>query len=161
MSYSLWPHGLGRARLLCPWGFSRQEYWSGLPCPPPGDFPNQEIKPRSPTLQADSLLSEPSRKTSILVYPPYINMVIVLTLSSIKRPTFSALLVQWAVHQSHKRPKFDPIDTDSSDSCYKKKKTELCPKCSLFPGFTRFSNTMCIWKCFLLSSHSISHPTPT
>ena len=35
--------------------FSRQEYWSGLPCPPPGDPPNPEIKPRSPTLQADSL----------------------------------------------------------------------------------------------------------
>ena len=27
------------AQLLCPWGFSRQEYWSGLPCPPPGDLP--------------------------------------------------------------------------------------------------------------------------
>ena len=54
-------------------------------------------------------------------------MVIVLTLSSIKRPKFSALLVQWAVSQSHKRPKFDPIDTDSSDSCYQKKITELCP----------------------------------
>ena len=30
-------------------GFSSQEYWSGLPCPPPGDLPNPEIKPRSPT----------------------------------------------------------------------------------------------------------------
>ena len=30
---------------LCPWGFSRQEYWSGLPCPPPGDLPNPGIKP--------------------------------------------------------------------------------------------------------------------
>ena len=39
-------------------GFSRQEYWSRLPCPPPGDLPNPGIKPRSPTLQADSLLSE-------------------------------------------------------------------------------------------------------
>ena len=38
--------------------FSRQEYWSGLPCPPPGDLPNPGIKPRSPTLQADSLPSE-------------------------------------------------------------------------------------------------------
>ena len=36
-------------------GFSRQEYWSGLPCPPPGDFPDPGIKPRSPALQADSL----------------------------------------------------------------------------------------------------------
>ena len=31
------PHGLQPARLFCPWGFSRQEYWSELPCPPPGE----------------------------------------------------------------------------------------------------------------------------
>ena len=37
-------------------GFSRQEYWSGLSCPPPRDFPNPGIKPASPALQADSLL---------------------------------------------------------------------------------------------------------
>ena len=41
-----------------PMGFSGQEYWSGLPCPPPGDFPNPGIEPGSPTLQADSLPSE-------------------------------------------------------------------------------------------------------
>ena len=40
-------------------GFSRQEYWSGLPCPPPGDLPNPRIEPRSPILQVDSLPSEP------------------------------------------------------------------------------------------------------
>ena len=40
-------------------GYSRQEYWSGLPCPSPGDLPDPEIKPGSPALQADSLLSEP------------------------------------------------------------------------------------------------------
>ena len=34
-------------RLLCPWGFSRQEYWSGLPFPSPGDLPEPEIKPLS------------------------------------------------------------------------------------------------------------------
>ena len=39
-------------------GFSRQEYWSQLPCPPPGDLPKPGIKPRSPTSQTDSLLSE-------------------------------------------------------------------------------------------------------
>ena len=39
-------------------GFSREEYWGGLPCPPPGDLPNPGIKPRSPALQADYLLSE-------------------------------------------------------------------------------------------------------
>ena len=35
-------------------GLSRQEYWSGLPCPLPGDFPNPGIEPRSPALQGDS-----------------------------------------------------------------------------------------------------------
>ena len=37
-------------------GFSRQEYWSGLPFPSPGDLPNPGIEPGSPALQADSLL---------------------------------------------------------------------------------------------------------
>ena len=35
-------------------GFSRQEYWSGLPFPSPGDLPNSGIEPRSPALQADA-----------------------------------------------------------------------------------------------------------
>ena len=64
---------LSRVRLFAtPWtvahkaplsmGFSRQEYWSGLPFPSPGDLPNPGIEPRSPVLQADSLLSEPQGK---------------------------------------------------------------------------------------------------
>ena len=44
--------------------FFRQEYWSGLPCPPPGDLPNPEIEPRSPALQVDSIPSEPRGKPS-------------------------------------------------------------------------------------------------
>ena len=45
-------------------GFSRQEYWSGLPFPSPGDLPDSGVKPRSPTLQrpSDSLPSEPPGK---------------------------------------------------------------------------------------------------
>ena len=41
-------------------GFSRQEYWSGVPFPSPEDLPDPGIKPGSPALQADSLLYEPS-----------------------------------------------------------------------------------------------------
>ena len=44
-------------------GFSRPKYWSGLPFPSPGDLPNPGIDPRSPTLQADSLPSEPPGKS--------------------------------------------------------------------------------------------------
>ena len=68
VSKSLRPHGLQPARILYTWGFSRQEYWSGLPCPPPRNLPNPRIKPRSPALQADSLLSEPPRL--IYIYIP-------------------------------------------------------------------------------------------
>ena len=64
---------LSRVRLFAtPWtvayqaspsmGFSRQEYWSGLPFPSPGDLPNPGIEPGSPALEADALNSEPSGK---------------------------------------------------------------------------------------------------
>ena len=43
-------------------GFSRREYWSGLPFPTPGNLPDLGIEPRSPALQADSLSSEPPGK---------------------------------------------------------------------------------------------------
>ena len=43
-------------------GFSRQEYWSGLPFPSPGDLPDPGIEPGSPTFQADALTTEPPGK---------------------------------------------------------------------------------------------------
>ena len=47
-------------------GFSRQEYWSGLPFPSPGHLPNPGIEPWSPALQADALTSEPPGKPTFL-----------------------------------------------------------------------------------------------
>ena len=44
-------------------GFSRQQYWSGLPFPSPGDLPNPGIEPGSPALQADALPSKPPGKS--------------------------------------------------------------------------------------------------
>ena len=48
-------------------GFSRQEHWSRLPCPSPGDLPDPGIQPGSPVLQADSLLSEPPGKPNSFI----------------------------------------------------------------------------------------------
>ena len=48
-------------------GFSRQEYWSGLPFSSPGDLPNPGIKPGSPAFQTDALTSEPPGKPSEIV----------------------------------------------------------------------------------------------
>ena len=63
VSDSLWSHGLYPPSME----FSRQEYWSRLPFPSPGDLPDPGIKPRSPALQADVLLSELPGKPSMLV----------------------------------------------------------------------------------------------
>ena len=52
-------------------GFSRQEYWSELPFPSPGDLPNPGIKPRSSALQADSVPTEPLTPRQILF--PFVN----------------------------------------------------------------------------------------
>ena len=57
---SLWTVACCQAPLSM--GFSRQEYWSGLPFPFPGDLPNPGIDLRSPALQADSLPSQPPGK---------------------------------------------------------------------------------------------------
>ena len=46
--------------------FSRQEYWSVLPFPSPGDLPNPGIEPRSPALHADSLPTEPPGKSKLI-----------------------------------------------------------------------------------------------
>ena len=76
MSEKVKVKSLSRLRLfMTPWsvayqapqsmGFSKQEYWSGLPFPFPGDLSNPGIEPGSPTLQADALPSEPPGKPSV------------------------------------------------------------------------------------------------
>ena len=49
--------------------FSRREYWSGLPLPPPGDLPDPGIEPGSPALRADSLPAEPQGKPKNIGVP--------------------------------------------------------------------------------------------
>ena len=60
-------------------GFSRQEYWCGLPFPSPGDLPNPEIEPGSPALQADALTSElPGKQAKwifILLYKCFVQIL--------------------------------------------------------------------------------------
>ena len=65
MSDSVTPWTLCDCQFPLSMEFFRQEYWSGLPFPSPGDLPNLGIEPGSPTLQAESLLSEPPGKPYI------------------------------------------------------------------------------------------------
>ena len=56
-------------------GFSRQEYWSGLPCPLPEGLPHPGIKPRSPALQVDSIpLSHQVSRNIIILYHLFITV---------------------------------------------------------------------------------------
>ena len=73
-------------------GFSRQEYWSGLPFPYPEDLPNSGIELRSPTLQADALTSELPGK-------PFICMLLLLLLSHFSRVRL-CVTPETAAHQA-------------------------------------------------------------
>ena len=71
-------------------GFSREEYWNGLPFPSPGDLPNWGIEPRSPALPADSLPTEPPGKP--LLYCGYIEFC-----------QENALIITNTLFQQHKK----------------------------------------------------------
>ena len=60
VSDSLEPHGACQAPLSM--RFSRQDYWSGVPCPPPGDLPDLWVKPMSPALAGELFTAKPSGK---------------------------------------------------------------------------------------------------
>ena len=65
LSNSLQPHGIVAHQASLSMGFSRQEYWSGLPCPPPGDLPdpgNEPISPASPALAGRFFTTVPPGK---------------------------------------------------------------------------------------------------
>ena len=59
----LWPQGLQTTRILCLWEFPRQEYFSGLSLPSPGDLPDPGIKPASPTLAGTFFTTESPGKS--------------------------------------------------------------------------------------------------
>ena len=70
MSNSLGPHGLWPCQAPLSVGFSKQEYWSGLPFPSPGDLPDPGIEAESPALQADSVLTELQGKPCMCMLNP-------------------------------------------------------------------------------------------
>ena len=86
-------------------GFSRQECWSGLLFPSPGDLPNPGLEPGSPTLQADSLLSELSGKR-----------ILQLGLSS----------KQWKIFQIQNQASFILYGINFMEDCGNLPNTRLC-----------------------------------
>ena len=90
--------------------FSRQEYWSGLKFPSPGDLPNPGIKPRSPALWADTLSSQPLGKANSHCPSLYSNTI--KSPGCIKKYRvvwdFSGGPVANTLHSQCRRPGFNP-----------------------------------------------------
>ena len=83
-------------------GFSRQEYWNGMPFPTPGHLPNPAIKPGSPVLQADSLPSGPPGKLkdkdeTFTISISHFPIPVVLTTQSLD----SSLGISWNESEMH------------------------------------------------------------
>ena len=112
-------------------GFSRQEYWSGLPCPPPGDLPNLGIELRSPALQVDSLLSEPLGK------PMNIGVGSLSLLQGIfptQESNWGLLHCRWILYQ---------LSYQGSPYVYEDKET-------VFPSFCRPVASLWLWQAVLV-----------
>ena len=100
---------LSRVRLFAtPWtvayhapssvGFSRQEYWSGLPFPSPEDLPNPGIEPGSPALRADALPFEPPGKTHLMGTADLLEKTLMLGKVKVKSPSHVRLFATpWTV----------------------------------------------------------------
>ena len=73
-------------------GFSRQEYWNGLPFPPAGDLPDPGVEPVSPTLEADFFFFKPSSEPIEDKLPPLTDKLINFGLASVVEPISPALL---------------------------------------------------------------------
>ena len=78
-------------------GFSRQEYWSGLTFPSPGDLPDPRIKPRSPTFQADTLTSEPPGKLEHQLCLPLTHLAFTFTIPSVTVVLYQVIPLPWLV----------------------------------------------------------------
>ena len=114
-------------------GLSRQEYWSGLPFPPPGDLLDPGIEPRSLTLQADSLLSEPPRKPILHLY---ICITIIWSLSwTLPMLYFSVPL---ATKTNHTRVTWPPRDVCGSHQEVSKLFCHLPPVMGQDIGYAMF-----------------------
>ena len=84
-------------------GFSRQEYWSGLPFPSPGDLHNSGIERRSPTFQADALTSEPPGKRYLSVVLIQISLILWVRM----RVSYVLCLYFQRIHMQCRRLGFD------------------------------------------------------
>ena len=82
-------------------GFSRQEYWSGLPFPSPGDLPDPGITPGSSELQADSLPSEPPEKPDLCLLAPPIHKTLGPLMTVTLRKVLGRILQKQITNTAH------------------------------------------------------------
>ena len=77
---TLQPHRLQPTKVPLSMGFSRQEHWSGLPCPPPGDLPDPGIEPESltsPTLAAGFLTTSATWESPLSIFQSFLKFIFI------------------------------------------------------------------------------------
>ena len=99
-------------------GFARQEYWSGLPFPSPGDLPNPGIEPASPVLEGRFFTAKPLREAHIYVISFYINFSIFIELVYIIETCWR----EWYTH-------LKIVMFSTNDSHFHQ---QMCPFCHIF-----------------------------
>ena len=95
-------------------GFSRQEYWSGLPFPSPGDLPDPEIEAGSPALEADALTSEPPGKLKCSGIGIKLLPFGAIFLSLIWSNSFCSYRYAWGVGDTQVKISFTQEDSSTS-----------------------------------------------
>ena len=119
--------------------FSRQEYWSRLPFPSPGDLPDPGIKPRSPVLQADALPSDPPSDLYLSLY--HMEKLCISAMGKKRTQSYSTCM-DWSYFKSHKLHSFK--------SAYSLWKTFLGNLYHLRKMPSKQSSLLGLCKCMLL-----------
>ena len=170
MSNSLWPYGLQPARFLCPWEFSKQEYWSGSPCPPAGNLPEQRLKPMSliaPALAGRFFTTNTIWEAQIYVIDVSVHFSSVQSLSRVQlfaTPWITAHQASLSVTNSR-----SPLKLISIKSVMPLNHLILCRRLLLLPpippSIRVFSNESTLrirwpkyWSFSFSISHSSEHP---
>ena len=144
VSDSLWPHRLA-CQVPLSLEFPRQEYWSGLPFPTPGDFPDRGIEPTSPALAGTLFYCWATREATGIIRFLHKSLVFVHLLSHVQlfaAPWTAALQASLSLTISQSLPKFMSIELVMLSNHL----ILCCPLLlpSIFPIFRVFSNELTI-----------------
>ena len=128
-------------------GFSRREYWSGLPCSPPGHLPNPGIEPLSPALQMDSLPTY--AQSTRLNVETYLSSFFFLLEPTFLKETDSSIPPGWLAHHQSKQNFQNIPHFLNLSHCFRAVKPNPCIELLYFQISAKIISIPCSGSCFL------------